>query len=96
MLKRSEAGQPGAESSSEAGERKDPTLNARRLLVWGLSFVLGVAATGLAMLATRIPLDGTLPISFLNIPMLPLAAIPAGLFFVIILDIFMGTRIVPD
>lgn len=96
MLKRSEAGQPGAESSSEAGERKDPTLNARRLLVWGLGFVTGVVVTALAMLATRIPLDGTLPISFLNIPMLPLTAIPAGLFFVIILDMFMGTRIVPD
>lgn len=96
MLKRSEAGQPGAESSSETGERRDPTLNARRLLVWGLGLVTGVVVTALGMLATRIPLDAALPISFLNIPMLPLAAIPAGLFFVIILDIFMGTRIVPD
>lgn len=94
MLKPSEAGQPDAESASEG--RKDPTLNARRLLVWGLSFVTGVVVTALGMLATRIPLDATLPISFLQIPMLPLTAIPAGLFFVIILDVFMGTRILPD
>lgn len=86
--------QPAPESSESA--RPDPTLGPRRLLVWVIAFAIGSVATALGMIATDIPLDETLPISFLYIPLLPLAAIPAGFFFLIWVDYFMGTQIVPD
>jgi hypothetical protein len=36
------------------------------------------------------------PLSFLEVPLLPLAAIPMTFFFVIWLDILFGARIVND
>lgn len=85
-----------AAANTPAEAPADTTLSARRLLVWVLAFVIGGVVSALVMVGTRIPLDATLLLSFINIPFLPLVAIPAGFFFVIWIDYFMGTKIVPD
>lgn len=84
-------------------EQRDPTLGPRRLLVVVLSFALGGVLTAVSMAVfpglfgkPPIPLDALLPISFVEVPLLPLAALPFGLLVMIWLDYFMGTKIVVD
>lgn len=84
-------------------EKRDTTLGVRRLLVLVISFGLGtlVSLAGLWVFPAlfgkpTMPLDAAVPISVLNIPLVPLAALPLGLFFMIWVDYFMGTKIVPD
>ena len=85
------------------GQANDPTLGVRRLLAWVIAFALGGVATVVGFYVfpavfgkPPVPLDALLPISVLNIPLLPLTALPFGLFFLIWIDYFMGTKILPD
>lgn len=91
------------ENAAVEEEKQDPTLGARRLLVLILSLILGVAGTAGGMYGFPVlfgkapmPIDAQVPISVLEIPLLLLGAIPFGLFFMIWLDYFMGTKIVRD
>lgn len=81
----------------------DPILGARRLLVWVLGFVLGGVLAALSFVVFPglfnkpvIALDAVVPISTLDLPLLPLVTIPLGFLCVIWLDYFMGTKILPD
>ena len=77
--------------------QRDPTLTARRLLAFVISFALGGVVVALAILFyLKTGLDATFPISTVEIPLLPIAALPMGLFFLIWIDYFMGTKIVVD
>jgi len=85
------------------GQTADPTLGARRLLVVVISFAVGFAlsAAGFVVFPAlfnkpAVPFDALLPISILNVPLLPLTTLPVGLLFMIWIDYFMGTKIVPD
>jgi hypothetical protein len=96
------AQQPPADAGT-ATPKQDPTLRARQLLAWVISFAVGGigSAAGFYILPgifgkPIIPLTARLPISFVEIPLLPLAALPAGLFVLIWVDYFMGTKILPD
>ena len=81
-----------------AGEANvDRTLTARRILVVVISFVLGAVVVALGIIFfLKTGLDATFPISSVEVPLLPLATLPMGLFFMIWLDYFMGTKIVVD
>ncbi|CAG0974450.1 hypothetical protein ANRL4_01481 [Anaerolineae bacterium] len=90
-------------SASPQEEKQDPTLNARRLLVWVVAFGVGAVISAVLFYVfpalfgkPSIPLDARLPISFVEVPLLPLCALPMGFFLVIWLDYFMGTQILPD
>jgi len=78
-------------------EKRDATLGARRLLAVLLSIILGgITVTFLILVALRAPLMDTIPISSVEIPLLPLATLPMALFYLIWIDYFMGTKIVVD
>ncbi len=84
-------------ATPEAEPKADPTLLPRRVLVWALSALL--AGTTVALIITfvlKTNLGATVPISFVEIPLLPLAAFPLTLFYMIWVDYFLGTRIVKD
>jgi hypothetical protein len=90
---------PEAKSEAPATQEQgkaDPTLGPRRLLVMAISAVLGVVSTALGLLAIRAPLDATFLVAFVELPVIVLAAIPMYFFFLIWVDYFMGTKIVPD
>ena len=77
----------------------DPSLGPRRLVAFIIAFVLGgvVIAVAIRIFLNADPFTATFPIAFLNdVPLLPLAALPMGFFFLIWLDYFMGTKIIPD
>jgi hypothetical protein len=87
------AAAPEAENETKA----DPTLFVRRVLCWVLSALTGgtlVALTIKFFLKTN--LNATVPISFVEVPLLPLAAFPATLLFMIWFDLWLKTRIVND
>ncbi len=99
------ANKPDAQPVADAPETPapDPVLGARRLLVWVLGFVLGglLAALSFAVFPglfnkPAIALNATVPISVLELPLLPLVTLPLGFLCVIWLDYFMGTKILPD
>ncbi len=92
-----------AASQPETTAKQDNTLQARRILVWVLAVVLGGAVTAASFTFVPalwgkepIPLDAVLLISFVNVPLLPLTALPVALLLLIWLDAFMGTKILPD
>ena len=75
----------------------DNTLTARRILVVVLSFIIGAIVVALGIIFfLKTGLDATFPISAFEIPLWPLATLPMGLFFMIWLDYFMGTKMVVD
>jgi hypothetical protein len=83
----------------------DPTLQPRQISVWVISFVLAFVSSWLILQVIvpaiwpnngRIPLTAYVPISFLDLPLLPLILIPLTLFFVIWVDYFFHTRVVND
>jgi hypothetical protein len=83
----------------------DPTLRLRQLLVWVASVVLAVLATifilqiGVPAIWPNngpIPLGATVPISFVNLPLLPLVALPLTFLFVIWVDYFFRAKVVND
>ncbi len=75
----------------------DPTLLPRRVLVWVLSVVIGGALVALTIkFFLKTELNATVPISFVEVPLLPLATLPMALFVMIWLDALFHTRIVND
>ena len=76
----------------------DPTLGPRRVVAFVLSFALGfgtIAAGIILILHTG--LGASFPMAFIpNVPLLPIAGVPMGFFFLIWVDFFMGTKIVPN
>ena len=77
----------------------DPSLGPRRLVAFIISFVLGVAVVELLEVTyLRVPaFTASFPIAFLpEVPLWPLAGLSMGFFFLIWVDFFMGTRIIPD
>ena len=97
---------PATTAAEDASAPKvDPTLRLRQLLVWVVSVVLAVATTifilRIAVPAVwpnngPIPLDANVPISFLNLPLLPLVALPLTFLFVIWVDFFIRAKVVND
>jgi hypothetical protein len=85
-----------AAAKPQSSEKTDASLNARRLLTWAISAGTGVVLTIIVLLLVNIPLDATLLISFVEVPFLPLAALPMVLLCFIWVDYFLGTRILPD
>jgi hypothetical protein len=83
-------------AAPQPAERVDASLNARRLLTWAISAGTGVVLTMIVLTLVNIPLDATLLISFVEVPFLPLAALPMVLLCFIWVDYFLGTRILPD
>ncbi|HRE48267.1 MAG TPA: hypothetical protein PLD47_11120 [Aggregatilineales bacterium] len=88
---------------AETPEKQDTTLNARRILIWVVSIALSLpAAASMFFILPAIfgkpfiPLNARLPISFVEIPLLPLCMIPMAFFLLIWLDYFTGTKILPD
>ncbi|MHB8629457.1 MAG: hypothetical protein ACYDBJ_23935 [Aggregatilineales bacterium] len=88
-----------------AETKPDPTLQPRQILVWVVSVVLAFISAGLILQVIvpaiwpnngRIPLNATIPISFLDLPLLPLILIPLTLFFVIWVDYFFHAHVVND
>ncbi|MFQ3534587.1 MAG: hypothetical protein SNJ58_01800 [Aggregatilineales bacterium] len=80
----------------QRADKPDAALNARRLLTWAISAATGGVLTVITLILTNIPLDATLLISFVEVPFLPLAALPMVLLCFIWVDYFLGTRILPD
>ena len=76
----------------------DPTLGPRRVVAFILAFALGfgsIAAGIILILHTG--LNASFPMAFIpNVPLLPVAGLPMGFFFLIWVDFFMGTKILPD
>ena len=96
-----------ATATPEASEasKQDSTLLVRRLVVWAAAVVLALLTSGFILQVGvkliwpnngSIPLDATIPISFVNPPLLPLMMIPMTLFFVIWVDYIFRTRVVND
>ncbi len=83
----------------------DQTLQFRRILVWVIALVLALLTSfailqfGVSLIWPNngsIPLNETFPLSFVNVPLLPLMMIPMTLFWVIWVDHFMNARVVND
>ncbi len=87
-----------AQQTSTTPETQDSGLGPRRVVAFILSIILGTAVTAVAIITLmRTDLNASFPIAFINnVPLLPLGAIPMSLFFLIWIDFFMGTRILPD
>lgn len=78
-------------------ENRDATLGARRLLAVIIAAILGGITVALGIIFfLKAPLMDTIPISTVEVPLLPLAALPMSLFYLIWIDYFMGTKIVVD
>jgi hypothetical protein len=89
--------QPANDTANNSETKNDPTLNARRLLAWGLSAALGLGLSAFVMVVVLgAPLMDTFLLSFVEVPTVIMAAIPATFFFLIWIDVFMGTGILPD
>jgi hypothetical protein len=80
------------------GENKDASLGPRRLVAFIISFGLGALIVSLLIIFyLKAGLDASFPMAFIpNVPLLPLATLPMGFFFLIWVDYFMGTKIIPD
>jgi hypothetical protein len=92
-------------STPEVEAQADPTLRPRQILVWVISFVLAFLSVVLILQVIvpaiwpnngSIPLTASIPISFLDLPLVPLLLIPLTLFFVVWVDYFFHTRVVND
>ena len=76
----------------------DPSLVGRRIVAFIISFALGgiVVALGIIFFL-KTDLSASFPMAFIpNVPLFLVAGIPAGFFFLIWVDYFMGTKIIPD
>jgi hypothetical protein len=92
---------PAAKSAAPAApENKpapDPTLIPRRAVAWALAAVLGGSVVALVIrFYLRTELNATVPISFIEVPLLPLTAIPMTFFFVIWTDKLFNAKIIND
>lgn len=86
-----------AATSDEDKPKSDPALFARRAMVWVLSaLVAGTVCALVIKFFLKTELTATVPISFVEVPLLPLAAFPLTLFFMIWFDYFLKTRILND
>jgi len=94
-----------AAASAADDQKPDPTLTLRRVMVWVVAVILAIITSafilqfGVSLIWPNngsIPLDSTIPISFVNLPLLPLAAVPLTLFWMIWIDHFFRTRIGND
>jgi hypothetical protein len=94
-----------ATAAPNADAKPDPTLRPRQILVWVVSAVLAFISAVLILQVIvpaiwpnngRIPLGASIPISFLDLPLLPLILIPLTLFFVIWVDYFFHAQVVND
>jgi hypothetical protein len=86
-----------ATPNADAETKVDPTLLPRRVLTWVVAALLGGTTVALGIkFILHTEITATVPLSFLEVPLLPLAAIPMTFFFVIWLDILFGARIVND
>ncbi len=86
-----------ATPDTENEAKPDPTLVSRRILCWVLSALAGGLSVAVGiLLILKTSLTATVPISFVDVPLLPLAAIPATLFFMIWFDVLLKTRILND
>ncbi len=89
--------QPTTAANSDDKPKTDPALFARRAMVWVLSaLAAGTTCALVIKFFLKTELTATVPISFVEIPLLPLAAFPLTLFFMIWFDYFLKTRIVND
>jgi hypothetical protein len=88
------------QATNESAEvKRDPTLGLRRLVAFILSFGLGVGVSLLVeVLYLKVPaFTASFPIAFIpEVPLWPLAGLSMGFFFLIWIDYFMGTGILPD
>jgi len=81
----------------DAEQSKDPNLLPRRVLCWVVLALLGGTTVALGIqFILRTSLMETVPISFVEVPLLPLAAFPMTLFFMLWLDILFKSKIVND
>jgi hypothetical protein len=86
-----------SDAPQTTGEQADPTLTARRIAAFVIAFALGLGTVGLGMIfVLKTTLGATVPLSFLELPLLPLAGLPLGFFFLIWVDYFMHTKLIPD
>jgi len=94
-----------AATPAEEQPKVEPGLMLRRVIVWIVSFILALIIGALILQVVvpaiwpnngRIPLDALIPISFVNIPLLPIMAIPLTIFIMIWVDFIFHTRIVND
>ncbi len=85
-------------SDAAAEPKNDPTLGPRRVVAFILAFALGFGTISAGIiLFLHTGLGASFPMAFIpNVPLLPMAGIPMGFFFLIWVDFFMGTRILPD
>ncbi len=75
----------------------DPSLVGRRIVAFIISFALAAAVVAAGIIFyLKTDLTASFPMAFVNVPLLPIAALPAGFFFLIWVDYFMGTKIIPD
>lgn len=76
----------------------DSSLVARRIVAFIISFVLGFAVVGAGIITfLKTDIWASFPMAFIpNVPLFIVAGIPAGFFFLIWVDYFMGTKIIPD
>jgi hypothetical protein len=84
-------------NSSDA-PANDPSLVGRRIVAFIISFALGglVVALGIIFFL-KTDLSASFPMAFIpNVPLFLVAGVPAGFFFLIWVDYFMGTKIIPD
>jgi len=79
-------------------QSQDRSLALRRLIAFIISFILGfIVVALLTIFYLKAGLDASFPIAFIpDVPLVPLATLPMGLFFLIWVDYFMGTGIVVD
>lgn len=89
---------PTAPATPEAEPKPvDPTLLPRRVLVWILSAGIGGTLIALGIkFFLKTELNATVPISFIEVPLLPLAAFPMTLFVMIWVDALFRTHILND
>jgi hypothetical protein len=86
-------------TNGSAEEKRDPTLRLRRLVAFILSFALGALTVALLeIFVLKVPaFSASFPIAFIpEVPLWPLVTLSMGFFFLIWIDYFMGTGILPD
>ena len=84
--------------ASNTETTNDPSLAGRRIVAFIISFALGAAVVAAGIIFyLKTGLDASFPMAFIpNVPLLLVAGVPAGFFFLIWVDYFMGTKIIPD
>jgi hypothetical protein len=86
------------EVTANSDQPQDRSLGLRRLIAFIIAFILGFVSVSLVTIFyLKTGLDASFPIAFIpDVPLVPLATLPMGLFFLIWVDYFMGTGIVVD